>query len=473
LHYVRAAVSPGDDGARELLGEVDVVQAAIDIYGDRIDRAGDLVSPYVQDEPGHRPWLIAVSCNIHTFVDIHTFAYDEARKRQEWAKPFHATTRGPFAGVYGRCFAGMAAFAQLDVAAAERLYQEALSLARETAGQHSHAASLAGAFLGQLLYERGDIDAAEELLEACHQLGAESGVADFMIATYTILARIRALRGDHEEAWSLLDEGRQVGRQLALPRLLSAVDHERVRLHLCLGQNDAAEYVVNTQAGEIPLGQDGISMATRHNHLALRARIATANGDHALALRLLAEIRQEAACVGWRYAEAAAGIELAVVRSRSGDVEGAVSTAVPVLATAAHAGLLRTVIDSGPELVKLIGSVSGATREGRVPDDLIHRVPSDYLSRLLAIAHAEAGGTTRGGSSLSSSGRLTPDEPLTARELHLLRLLDRGLSNKEIARNLNVTINTVKWYLKSIYLKLGVARRGEAVAEARRRALLT
>jgi DNA-binding CsgD family transcriptional regulator len=144
-----------------------------------------------------------------------------------------------------------------------------------------------------------------------------------------------------------------------------------------------------------------------------------------------------------------------------------------VLATAAHAGLLRTVIDSGPELVKLIGSVSGATREGRVPDDLIHRVPSDYLSRLLAIAHAEAGGTTRGGSSLSSSGRLTPDEPLTARELHLLRLLDRGLSNKEIARNLNVTINTVKWYLKSIYLKLGVARRGEAVAEARRRALLT
>jgi serine/threonine-protein kinase PknK len=86
---------------------------------------------------------------------------------------------------------------------AERLYQEAVALARGVAGQHSHAARLAGALLGRLRYERGETDTAERLLEECHELGAESGVADFMIATYSTLARIKALRGDIEDAWSL------------------------------------------------------------------------------------------------------------------------------------------------------------------------------------------------------------------------------------------------------------------------------
>jgi LuxR family maltose regulon positive regulatory protein/serine/threonine-protein kinase PknK len=472
LHHVRAALASGgsDDEDRDILGEVDVVQAAIDIYNDRIDRAGLLVSPYVQEDSGHRPWLVAVSCNIHAFVDIQEFAYDTARKRQEFAIPFHATTRGPFAGVYGRCFAGIAAFAQLDVQAAERLVEEALSLARETAGQHSHAARLAGALLGRLWYERGDTDAAEELLEQCHELGAESGVAEFMIASYTILPRLRVLRGDLEEAWGLLDEGRQVGRQLALPRLVAAVDHERVRLHLSLGQVSAAEDVVASHLDDTPGGMDGIAMGIRHDRLAMTARIRAARGHHDVALRLFSQIHQEAASVGWCYAELAAGIEIAVMHSLRGDADLAVRTAAPVLATAARSGLFRTITDTGPELVKVIGSVRAAGRGGRWPADL-NTVPADYLSRLLATVHDD--GTARGGTDSSSPSRLSADEPLSAREIDLLRLLDRGLSNKEIARNLNVTINTVKWYLKSIYLKLGVARRGEAVAEARRRAILT
>jgi LuxR family maltose regulon positive regulatory protein/serine/threonine-protein kinase PknK len=103
LHHVRAALAAdGGHGDAKILGEVDVVQACIDVYGDRIDRAGDLVAPYVQEDPGHRPFVVAVSCNIHTFVDIQSFAYEMARKRQDRANAYHATTLGPFAGVYGR-----------------------------------------------------------------------------------------------------------------------------------------------------------------------------------------------------------------------------------------------------------------------------------------------------------------------------------------------------------------------------------
>jgi LuxR family maltose regulon positive regulatory protein/serine/threonine-protein kinase PknK len=100
-------------------------------------------------------------------------------------------------------------------------------------------------------------------------------------------------------------------------------------------------------------------------------------------------------------------------------------------------------------------------------------VPSDYLSKLLATAHLDAQKAAIPVIDRSTERNPFPEEPLNAREVDILRLLDRGLSNKEIARNLGLTINTVKWYLKSIYTKLGVARRGESVSEARRRRILT
>ncbi|WP_226931211.1 LuxR C-terminal-related transcriptional regulator [Parafrankia sp. CH37] len=471
LDHVRATlVSVADDTSREILGEADVVQACIDVYGDRIDRAAILVAPYLADDPSYRPWPVAVSSNIRTFVDIHTFAYDTAKTRQQWANAFHETTHGPFPAVYGRCFAGLAAFAQLDLVTAGRLYKEAVVLARGGAGGKSHAARMAGALLGRLYYERGDINAAERLLEECHELGAESGVADFMIATYSTLARIKVLRGDVEDAWSFLNEGEEAASQLSLPRLSAAVDHERLRLHLDLGDIRSAQNVLARQVEDIERGDDGIAMATRHYQLAMRARIMSAQGDYEGALRLLSEILQESSSVAWRYAETTARVELAVVLSLGGDSDAAIRAAVPALVAGARSGLVRTMIDAGPELLKIIRGLRDASRCRRWPANL-PTVPSDYLYKLLTATHIDAGRAAipiidRPGE------RNPPEEPLNAREIDILRLLNCGLSNKEIARSLGLTINTVKWYLKNIYAKLGVARRGESVAEARRRGFL-
>jgi LuxR family maltose regulon positive regulatory protein/serine/threonine-protein kinase PknK len=473
LDYPRTALaSASDDIGKEILGEADIVQAAIDIYGDRINRAATLVAPYIVDNPRHRPWLVAVSTNIQTFVDIHTFAYDTAQARQRWANPFHETTRGPYAGVYGRCFAGLAAFAQLDLITAEQRYQEAVALATAAAGQHSHAARLAGALVGRLHYERGETEAAERLLEECRELGAESGVPDFLITTYTTLARIKALRGDIDGVWSLLQEGEEAARQLALPRLLAAIDHERVRLHLAFGQVDRAQSVLDRHVDDIVAGDDGIAMATRHYQLAMCAQVMSANADYAGAIRLLTRIRDETSSTPWRYGETVARAQLAAVLSLNGDADAAVRTLIPALIAGAESGLVRTIIDAGPEPLKLIGELREASRCRRWPAGL-PTVSSDYLSKVLATAHADSRKAAIRIVARPAERYSTPEEPLSTREVHILHLLDRGLSNKEIAHNLGLTINTVKWYLKSIYTKLGVARRGESVSEARRRRILT
>ncbi len=65
-----------------------------------------------------------------------------------------------------------------------------------------------------------------------------------------------------------------------------------------------------------------------------------------------------------------------------------------------------------------------------------------------------------------------PPETLTARELEILELLAEGCPNKEIARRLAISANTVKFHVSLIFAKLGVATRTEAVTSAIRRGLL-
>ena len=64
-------------------------------------------------------------------------------------------------------------------------------------------------------------------------------------------------------------------------------------------------------------------------------------------------------------------------------------------------------------------------------------------------------------------------EPLTAREDEVLALLGRGLPNKLIARELNISEHTVKFHVSSVYAKLGVTNRAEAVSQGARRGLIS
>ena len=81
----------------------------------------------------------------------------------------------------GTAFVGIAANEELDVAEAERCFREALRVAKRSGDTHSHAARLACGLLGELLYERGDVDEADRLLDESYQLGAEGGVVEIMI----------------------------------------------------------------------------------------------------------------------------------------------------------------------------------------------------------------------------------------------------------------------------------------------------
>lgn len=442
-----------DDSYEEMCSEADVAQACIDIYGDRTDRAEELVRRSLDRSGSYRPWVVGVAANIQSFCDIHAMRFVRARECQRWAQPIHARTTGPFAAVYGRCFAGIAALSQLDTVGAEEHLRGAVLLARESAGRRSHAAQLAGALLGELHHLRGQLDEAERLLEACSELGAESGVVDFMIAGYALLARIKAGRGATEDAATLLTEGSRVADRLGLPRLHSALGAERISQLLARGRVREARRV----AQDLPDGSSapgGIGTRIDQLRSASLAAVYSAEQDHDRAVVLLEDLIREARGHGQARTTLELSVQLAGAQERAARSMAAERTLSAVLSRALRAGVPQVVRDGGPQVRAVLDRLVTRARAGTAPESL----PSaDELAGVF---------------SAGSPGAGRPVVALTGREAEILQMLDVGHSNQQLASALGVTVNTVKWYLKSIYGKLGAGNRTQAVSVARRTGLL-
>jgi len=119
------------------------------------------------------------------------------------------------------------------------------------------------------------------------------------------------------------------------------------------------------------------------------------------------------------------------------------------VALAEPEGHVRCFLDEGKPMARLL--YDSASR----PD------ASPYAGRLLAAfpakQQAEAYAKAEGGGV----------EPLSGRELEVLGLIAQGLSNKEIAERIFLSLRTVKWHTTNIFAKLGVGNRTEAAAKAR------
>ena len=153
------------------------------------------------------------------------------------------------------------------------------------------------------------------------------------------------------------------------------------------------------------------------------------------------------------------------------DVRGALHALERALALAQPEGYVRTFVDEGAPMAVLLREIlKGRGGESRNP----RRALLVYARRLLAVL--ESSGATAG-TPLPSGG--FPElaqplaQPLTKRELEVLRLIAEGLSNREIAARLFIATSTVKWHVNAVFRKLEADSRTRAVARARRTGLLS
>jgi LuxR family maltose regulon positive regulatory protein len=135
------------------------------------------------------------------------------------------------------------------------------------------------------------------------------------------------------------------------------------------------------------------------------------------------------------------------------------------LSLARPEGYVRVFADEGPVMAALLRSLIGARQRGSVKQ--VTRAVRDHVNRIIR-AFVRASGHTAGP---TESGGLI--EPLTDRELEVLRLVAVGKRNREIAQDLVVTLETVKKHMSNIFGKLGATSRTSAVAQARELGLIS
>lgn len=370
--------------------------------------------------------------------------------------------RNLLTSVYRLCLLGMAELQQMHFALAERHLSRSMQLAELHAGPQSTAAALCAPLLAQLRYEQDDLDGAEALLVDRMPLISAAVLLDSVLVAYALLIRIRAARGDMDQAHDWVDQAQSLGRQRGWHRLVAATHFERLRLLLGEGRTkeaaacgaeldrlaraDAASG--HASALEIDryrtLGAAGLAMA-EHRAAdaippldALLARFPQGRPDY-LALR--------------------ARTMLALTCLAAGERRRAVEECGHVLATIESAGAFRTILDHGPGVSVLLRAVREDT-----PATAQNKQRLATLDQLLERCHARY--PHAGPREKEQAAAAGEREALSARERGILELIAAGQSNKEIARTLGIAPETVKSHVKSIFAKLSVEKRAQAVARA-------
>lgn len=362
--------------------EASVAKAVLEIYADRIEHVPDLVREALERPEAVRPWTVSVAANVQTFAEMNRHHFEAVLALQAWARTYDSRVGGPFSVMYGHAFAGLAAYEQLHIADAEAQFTDAVRVAQRAGGIHSHAARLASALLGELRYEQGRLDEAEQLLEESYQLGAEGGAVDFMIARYAVAARLKARRGDRDAADRCLREGAQTAQSLGLGRLRARIANERVLLGLSIP-------AVELRCEPPNPADDGISLRTAQLVDETAIRLLLRDNAPEGVERACACARQWVAALEpgpWRRAALQAKRLLAECVDAAGNRNEAKAVLAEVVGICAEQGLRGYLLDAGPRVSDVLRDLHDDQEHGRwaarwpaVPETFLAEVVSGDL----------------------------------------------------------------------------------------------
>jgi LuxR family transcriptional regulator, maltose regulon positive regulatory protein len=358
---------------------------------------------------------------------------------------------------------GLAQRGQGHLEAALGTYQQALEDVTVPGRPAPPAAGIAHLGMAGVLYERDQLDAAlqhvTEGIALCRQLAYTQPLATGLAA----LAWIRHAAGDPAGALEAIEEAGRVAPGPGVANLLNPVPAQRARL--LLTQSDVAAAIRWTK--QRGLGADDEVRYPQEGEYLVLARVLLAHDRPDQALGLLERVHGRAAA----QARTGSVLEVRALQALAlngvGDEAGAVAALAEAVALGAPEGYLRVFVDEGAPMAALLGKLATA---GTAPAAAVGDLPPDELARL---AEAFAGDGAPIGQHDGRAG-VVPGlvEPLSDREVQVLRLVAAGRSNREIADELVVVLDTVKKHVGHILGKLGAANRTQAVARARELGLL-
>jgi LuxR family maltose regulon positive regulatory protein len=324
------------------------------------------------------------------------------------------------------------------------LHQAAGMLARAIdKGKNVPIVGLAHLDLGYLHYEWNDLKACRKHLLQGQQINQSGGNIEYQVRGYMLQARLEIAQGNSRAIAESLENLQDLGGSAEIPKSTrNRINCFQIEMALRQGDLPGAQQLA------VQLDED-LDAHTFYRFIGLNEeRLLIAEGEKAQAMHQLRAKRDSADQAGWKYG----GIAIRVLEAIAAeDKETRLSVLIEALELAGEEEYLRTFADHGSILASDLMEVA---QRGVNPA---------YVGRILEAIRREAGENKHSGEVV---------EPLSEREVEVLRLVAAGLSNREIAEKLYLSPGTIKTHVHNICGKLGANNRTQAVGRARDHGLI-
>jgi LuxR family maltose regulon positive regulatory protein len=339
--------------------------------------------------------------------------------------------------------------AQGRLSAALQTYQEGLEFAARMGSALAPSAGMAHLGIAQVLYERNQHEQALRHATESITLGRQLTSTQTLANGLTILAWIRQAMGDSSGSRAAMEEAYQLMPNQEIIALQNPVPTERARL--LLAQGDPSTSLGQALEAARWLEQRGLKVEdepdySKEREYLLLERVLLARNEPDKALVLVERLCARAEKEGRIESLMEARVLQSLVLNAIGEQPQAMLALTRALELAEPEGYIRLFVDEGVPMLRLLRQ---AESRGVIPA---------YVAQLLAAFGESALHAAPTGSFLA--------EPLSARELEILRLVAAGLTTQEISEQLVIAVGTVRTHLKNIFGKLDAHSRLQAVERA-------
>jgi LuxR family transcriptional regulator, maltose regulon positive regulatory protein len=357
---------------------------------------------------------------------------------------------------YRLCLYGMAAAHKLEIDEALRFYAEARALAEKYVGAKSISAVMTTGLIALSRYERGEISPAEIAVLDELDIIETTVYHESFLSAYTVLVRAAIWRGETEHALMLLNRAQRLADERGWGRLVAAFLVERTRVLLRqhrIQEASAAVDQLRTIRDKHPAPERSTWSEIHIGTSVAEGLLALADGHMDTAVKLLTSAYDELLSTDNRHGALRVGLELSNARFLAGNRPEAFQILKQVMGWAAKANAPSFVLERQREFSDLILAAQNEASFG------VNTQERKFLEQI-------SKGRVQGSAVGFPGGKSRSKQPLSAREQTIMEFIAGGQSNKQIARTLGVTPETIKTHVKRIFVKLSAETRAQAVVRA-------